>query len=142
MKPIELIVMARHHDAFASSPLQPMILIITEDSVAHPFVGFDMSPECVREALSVIDSIGEIETDPKLVILSANVEYYELHEDGVSGPIDTLVSYGVNEEGYADRMVTRYNEDAEDWEDYESGYHADHGAFIEVLTRYMVDPDY
>jgi len=120
------------------------MLVVVTDETAYPFVGFDMDPASVHEALSLIENTDAVETEPKLVILSALVEYYELYEDGVTGPIETLVSYGVDEEGYAAHYCTRYNsdDDGADYEYYDTGDLTEHDEYIEVLTRYMIDPDY
>lgn len=144
VRPVKRLV-EKHHHAYAgkSSEAHPMLVVVTNET-AYPFVGFDMDPASVHEALSLIENTDAVDTEPKLVILSALVEYYELYEDGVTGPIETLVSYGVDEEGYAAHYCTRYDsgDDDAEYEFYDTGDLTEHDEYIEVLTRYMIDPDY
>ena len=80
-RPVKRLV-EKHHHAYAgkSSEAHPMLVVVT-DETAYPFVGFDMDPASVHEALSLIENTDAVDTEPKLVILSALVEYYELYED-------------------------------------------------------------
>lgn len=149
VRPVKRLV-EKHHHAYAGRSARtgeydahPMLVVVTDDT-ASPFVGFEMFPESVAEALSLIEKTGAVDSDPRLVILSSLVEYYELYEDGVTGPIETLVSYGVDEDGYAAHYCTRYeaNEAGAEYEFYDTGALTEHDEYIEVLTRYMIDPDY
>lgn len=116
------------------------VIVIVKDNTAYPFMGFVMEPESVEEALFLIRESEDID-EPEMVILSAAMDYYEIDEDGVTGPITAICTYAIDED-YASAVYCTSKIAGSSWSEYEIDGLDDNEVYLDILSEYLdSDPD-
>lgn len=137
-------VLYAHHDACERSfdaleadegmhTFRPVIAV-AEHGRVMPYVGFEMTPAGVEEALDLIKM--DVAT-PEQVILTGYAEIYEIDADGVSGPTVCICSHFVNESGIGYVWCTTRDERTGDWVPINPGNLQDTDTYFDLLANYI-----
>jgi len=144
LSPTDYKVLYAHHEMCQKTletlentgePFRPVI-VVSEHEKIMPFVGFDMTPSGVEEALELI---AQDFPTPERVILTGFAEIYEISEEGVNGPIYCLCSHMVNESGIGFVWCTTVEDD--EWIPVYPGHLEDSETYFDLLAEYVVDDD-
>lgn len=115
-------------------------IVVVQDNIAYPYMGFRMEPEGVEEAVFLIRESEGLE-EPSLVVLSAAMDYYEIEEEGVTGPITAICTYAIDSDYVTAVYCTRKIADS-NWEEYDIEGLDDNDTYLDIISEYLdSDPD-